>query len=54
MKNIKRFLVATLLIGVLSMSTILCACNTDDTPPCSLALTQFYLKDQKSLHFRLF
>ncbi len=46
MKNIKRFLVATLLIGVLSMSTILCACNTDDTPPCSLALTQFYLKDQ--------
>ncbi len=46
MKNIKRFLVATLLIGVLSMSTILCACNTDDTPPCDLVLTQFYLKDQ--------
>ena len=46
MKNIKRFLVATLLIGVLSMSTILCACNPDDTPSCDLVLTQFYLKDQ--------
>ncbi|MDE6604579.1 MAG: hypothetical protein K2K85_00975 [Clostridia bacterium] len=46
MKNIKRIFIAIFLIGVLSMSTILCACNTDDTPPCDLVLTQFYLKDQ--------
>ncbi|MDE6474745.1 MAG: hypothetical protein K2L70_06565 [Clostridia bacterium] len=46
MKNIKRIFIAIFLIGILSMSTILCACNTDDTPPCTLALTQFYSKDQ--------
>ncbi|MDE5910940.1 MAG: hypothetical protein K2H24_01260 [Clostridia bacterium] len=46
MKNIKRILISLLLIGALSMSIILCACNTDDTPPCDLVLTQFYSKDR--------
>ena len=32
MKNIKRIFIAIFLIGVLSMSTILCACNTDKQP----------------------
>ncbi|MDE7348041.1 MAG: hypothetical protein K2N53_00060, partial [Clostridia bacterium] len=62
MKFFKRFLVATLLIGVLSTSAILCACNPNDRPteqpsgapsgndeiiePYTLSLTRFYLKDQ--------
>ncbi len=50
MKNIKRFLVATLLIGVLSMSTILCACNTDDTPPCDLCIDAVLFKRPKPLY----
>ncbi|MDE6474744.1 MAG: hypothetical protein K2L70_06560 [Clostridia bacterium] len=32
MKFFKRFLVATLLIGILSMSIIFCACNQNDQP----------------------
>ena len=46
MKNFRRIFIAIFLIGVLFMSTILCACNNDDTPFCELALTQYYLKDQ--------
>ncbi|MDE7191884.1 MAG: hypothetical protein K2O35_05415 [Clostridia bacterium] len=62
MKFFKRFFMAMLLIGVLSTSTILCACNPNDRPteqpsgapsgndeiiePYTLSLTRFYLKDQ--------
>ncbi|MDE7191882.1 MAG: hypothetical protein K2O35_05405 [Clostridia bacterium] len=45
MKFFKRFFMAMLFIGVLSTSTILCACNRLDTS-YTLAMTQYYLKDQ--------
>ncbi len=45
MKFFKRFFMAMLLIGVLSTSLILCACNRLDTS-YTLAMTQYYLKDQ--------
>ena len=62
MKIFKRYLAAIFLIGIFTMSFILCACNNDsnstDNPdtgqssgdeiiePYTLALTQFYLKDK--------